>query len=68
MQLSARNQLPGRITAIRTGTSMAEVDIALPGDLSIVAVITRASAERLQLQVGDDVNAIIKSSEVMVAK
>lgn len=68
MQLSARNQLPGRISAIRTGAVMAEVDIALPGGLSIVAAITRASVERLALQVGDEVSAIIKSTEVMVAK
>ncbi len=68
MELSARNQLPGRIRAIRTGSIMAEVDIELPGGLAVVAAITRASVERLQLQVGDQVSAIIKSTEVMVAK
>ena len=68
MQLSARNQLPGRIRGIRTDGVMAEVDIELPGGLSIVAAITRVSVERLQLQVGDEVSAIVKSTEVMVAK
>ncbi len=68
MQLSARNQLPGRISAIRTGSIMAEVEIDLPGDQTIVAAITRASVEHLQLKVGDEVSAIIKSTEVMVAK
>ncbi len=68
MELSARNQLPGRIRAIRTGSIMAEIDIELPGGLAVVAAITHASVERLQLQVGDQVSAIIKSTEVMVAK
>ncbi len=68
MQLSARNQLPGRIVAIRTGSIMAEVEIELPGGLTIVAAITRASVEHLQLQVDDAVSAVIKSTEVMVAK
>jgi len=68
MQLSARNQLPGRISAIRTGSIMAEVDIELPGGLRVVAAITRASVERLALEVGDEVSAVIKSTEVMVAK
>ncbi len=68
MQLSARNQLPGRVSGIHTDAVMAEVDIELPGGLSIVAAITRASVERLQLRVGDQVSAIIKSTEVIVAK
>lgn len=68
MQLSARNQLPGRIRAIRTGTIMAEVEIELPGGLTIVSAITRGSVEHLQLREGDEVSAIIKSTEVMVAK
>ncbi len=68
MQISARNQLAGRIVAIHVDGIMAEVEIDLPGDQSIVAAITRASVERMQLRQGDEVSAIIKSTEVLVAK
>ncbi len=68
MQLSARNQLAGRIRAIHLDGIMAEVEIDLPGGQSIVAAITRASVERMELRQGDDVSAIIKSTEVLVAK
>ena len=68
MQLSARNQLKGTVKEIKPGAVMAEVVIALPDGQEIVSAITRSSAERLHLQAGDQVIAIIKSTEVMVGK
>ncbi len=68
MEISARNQLAGRIRGIRLDGVMAEVEIDLPGGQSIVAAITRASVERMGLREGDEVTAIIKSTEVLVAK
>jgi molybdopterin-binding protein len=65
--ISARNHLWGRIVAVTLGDVMAEVRLAV-GDQELVSVITRASAERLNLAVGDTVAAIIKSTEVMIAK
>src|SRR5581483_3853919 len=65
--LSARNQLRGRITGLTTEGLMAEVRVAL-GDQELVSVITRAAAERLGLRVGDEVYAVIKSTEVMIGK
>jgi molybdopterin-binding protein len=46
---------------------MAEVRIAI-GDQELVAMITRGSAERLALKVGDMAVAVIKSTEVMIGK
>jgi molybdopterin-binding protein len=46
---------------------MAEVVIDVNG-LEVVAAITRTSAESLNLQVGDQVKAVMKATEVMVAK
>lgn len=67
MEISARNQLRGRVTSVRTGTIMAEVAIAIePADLT--AVITGASVSRLGLQEGDEVTVIIKSTDVMLGK
>ncbi|HEU5367481.1 MAG TPA: molybdopterin-binding protein [Ktedonobacterales bacterium] len=68
MQISARNQLRGIIKSVRLGTVMAEVVLELPDGQQIVAAITRSSAEGLRLQAGDQVTAIIKSTEVMIGR
>jgi molybdopterin-binding protein len=67
LDLSARNQLSGRIISLTIEGLMAEVRLAI-GDQELTAVITRASAERLHLRVGDTVYAVIKSTEVMIGK
>ena len=67
MDISARNQLKGTITNIKLDQVMAEVTIKV-GDNEIVAAITRSSVERLGLKVGDTATAVIKATEVMVAK
>jgi molybdopterin-binding protein len=67
LKLSARNQLRGRVTAVRTGAIMAEVEVAVEA-ADVTAVITRHSVEGLDLKEGDSVTVIIKSTEVMVAK
>jgi molybdopterin-binding protein len=67
LDLSARNQLRGRVLALTLDGLMAEVRIAI-GEEELVAVITRSSAERLNLRVGESVFAVIKSTEVMIAK
>ncbi len=67
MDLSARNQLKGKLKSVRIGQIMAEVVVTVGGN-EIVAAITRDSAERLMLKPGDDVTVVIKATEVMVAK
>ncbi len=47
---------------------MAEVIVTLPDGQEIVSAITRTSAESLNLQAGDPVVAIIKSTVVMIGK
>jgi molybdopterin-binding protein len=65
--LSARNQFKGKIKSVKMGNVMAEVVVS-SGGLEIVSVITRGSAEHLGLKVGDEVTAVIKSSEVIIDK
>lgn len=67
LEISARNRLRGRISSIHADGVMAEVRVQI-GDQEIVSVITRSSAERLRLAVGDAVFAVVKSTEVMIAK
>ncbi|HJZ54693.1 MAG TPA: TOBE domain-containing protein [Gemmataceae bacterium] len=65
--LSARNQLAGTVKSVKLGNVMAEVVIQV-GPFEIVSAITRTSAEALGLKVGDQVKAVIKSTDVMVDK
>ena len=65
--LSARNQLVGTIKSVKLGGVMAEVVIQV-GAFEIVSVITRSSAEAMGLKAGDQVKAVIKSTEVLVDK
>ena len=65
--LSARNQFKGTIKSVKLGNVAAEV-VVQAGNLEIVSMITRGSAEQLGLKVGDEVKAVIKSTEVMIDK
>ena len=67
LTLSARNRLRGRVASLRLDGLMAEVVVRI-GDQDLVSMITRSSAERLGLAVGDQVLAVIKSTEVMIGK
>ena len=67
MPLSARNQLPGTIEEIKLGSIMAHVIVRI-GDYQVDSVITRTSAEELNLRIGDKVRVIVKSTEAMIAK
>ncbi len=67
LDISARNQLRGRIQALTIDGVMAEVLLRI-GDQDLVSIITRGSAERLGLRVGDEVYALIKSTEIMIGK
>ena len=68
MQISARNQLSGRVKAVNLGTVMAEVVLELNGGQELVSAITRHSAESLHLQPGDQVVAIVEATEVIIGK
>ncbi len=46
---------------------MAEVRLRI-GEQELVSIITRGSVERLRLRVGDEVIAVIKSTEIMIGK
>jgi molybdopterin-binding protein len=67
VDISARNQIRGRIKSVAEDGLMAEVTMSIqPQDL--VAVITRRSAQRLGLAPGVEAVAVMKSTEVMIAR
>ena len=67
MQLSARNQLKGQVTRVKSGTIMAEVEVKVKAG-KVVAAITDGALKRLKLKTGDRVTVIIKATEVMIGK
>ncbi len=67
MELSARNLLKGKVKSVQLGAIMAEVVVDVAGT-DVVASISKGSAERLKLQKGDAVTAIVKATSVMIGK
>jgi molybdopterin-binding protein len=65
MQMSTRNRLPGTVTEVVRGEAATKVTIRV-GDNHVVALITRESADELGLEVGKEVTALVKATDVMV--
>ena len=67
MEISARNSLKGTVKRVLPGAVNTEVIVELADGFEVVAIITKESAERLNLTVGKEVYAVIKASDVMIA-
>jgi molybdopterin-binding protein len=67
MKISARNVLNGQVKKIVNGPVSSEVSVELPGGEVIVSVITKTSAENLDLREGKNVYVVIKATNVMIA-
>jgi molybdate transport system regulatory protein len=67
MKVSARNLLKGKVSKVTLGAVNAEIEVELGDGQKIVSIITIASTERLGLEVGKEVCAMIKASNVMIA-
>ncbi len=65
MRLSARNQLKGKVTAIKEGAVEAQVTVDIGGQ-SIVSVVTVDSVKNLGITAGSEVVAVIKADSVML--
>ena len=68
LKLSARNQFKGKVVVVEKGaiTGKVKVEIKLP--VTVTAVITKEAVEELGVKVGDEVTAIVKSTEIMIVK
>jgi molybdopterin-binding protein len=65
--LSGRNRLRGFVEEVRTDGLLGQVRLRI-GDQTLTAVITSDALDELKLRRGDDALAIIKSTEVMIAR
>ena len=67
-KISARNQLSGKVVDVRKGQTTAHVTIDIDNGVIVMSSITNEAVDDLAIGKGDDVVAIIKASDVMVAK
>jgi molybdopterin-binding protein len=68
MKLSARNQIKGKVIAVQKGQTTGHVRIDIGHGVVVTSSITNEAIDDLALAVGDDAIAVIKASDVMVAK
>ncbi len=68
MRISARNALTGKIVDIKRGAVMAQVTVDIGGGGRVLSAIFVDSVDDLALKVGDEVVAVIKSTDVMIAR
>ena len=68
LKISARNQLKGKVVSVEKDGITAKVKVEIKAPVVVTAVITKEAVEDLGIKVGDEVNAVIKSTEVMISK
>ena len=66
MKMSARNQITGKVKAVKNGVVTTQVTVDIGGGNTIVSSITLESAKNLKLKKGAEVTVIIKASDVML--
>lgn len=67
LKVSSRNILKGVITEIITGSVNSEVTLEIVHRVKLTSVITKVSADELELAVGEEAYAVIKSTDIVIA-
>jgi molybdate transport system regulatory protein len=68
LKISARNRLKGKVLTIEKEGLIAKIKVEITVPALVTALISREAAEDLSIKVGDEVEAVIKATEVMIAK
>ena len=68
LKISARNRLKGKVLAVEEERLTAKIKVEITVPALVTALISREAAEDLGIKVGDKVEAVIKATEVMIAK
>ncbi|MBE9049137.1 TOBE domain-containing protein [Nostocales cyanobacterium LEGE 11386] len=66
MKVSARNALKGKVKQVTPGAINAEIVIEIAPGVEVTSIITKSSYESLGLEVGKEVYAIVKSTDVLI--
>jgi molybdate transport system regulatory protein len=68
LKISARNRLKGTVQKVDKGIITAKVKIKIEAPVVVTAIISKEAVEELGVKTGDTIEAVIKATEVMVAK
>ncbi|UCD93947.1 MAG: TOBE domain-containing protein [Candidatus Zixiibacteriota bacterium] len=68
MKYGARNQLKGKVTAVKKGDVMCQVKLEIPADSVMNSVMTTESLEDLGIKEGDSVKVVVKAVNVLLVK
>ena len=68
LKISARNRLKGRVKAVEKDAVTAKIKVEITVPTVVTALISTEAAEELNIKVGDEVEAVVKATEVMIAK
>ena len=68
LKISARNRLKGTVQEVDKGVVTAKVKIKIEKPVVVTAIISKEAVEELDIKAGDKVQAVIKATEVMIAK
>jgi molybdate transport system regulatory protein len=68
LKISARNRLKGTVQQVEKGTITAKVKIKIETPAVMTAIISKEAVEELDVKAGDSIEAVIKATEVLVAK
>lgn len=66
MKVSARNQFKGTVSEVRAGAVYTEVHVRLKGGATLVAMITKESAQSLAIKTGTEVIALVKAPQIII--
>jgi molybdate transport system regulatory protein len=68
LKISARNRLKGKVLAVEKEAVIAKIRVEITVPAVVTALISREAIDELNLKVGDEVEAVVKATEVMIAK
>ncbi|MEM2108125.1 MAG: TOBE domain-containing protein [Candidatus Bathyarchaeia archaeon] len=68
LKISARNRLKGKVAAVEKNEITAKVKMEITVPAIVTALIPRGAVEDLDIKVGDEVEAVVKATEVMIEK
>jgi molybdopterin-binding protein len=68
LKISARNRLKGTVKSVDKGDIIAKIKLEIKIPATITALISREAVDELNIKPGDNAEAVIKATEIMIAK
>jgi len=68
LEINAKNRLKGKVTAIEKSNILEKVKVEVTTPVTVTAIISKEAGSALRIEVGEEVEAIVKATEIMIAK